>query len=356
MYRRNKESRRNFSPLNLSFLDIMSCGLGAVVLIFLLIKHNVDKKDSDIENNILKDTIALNQVSEGFNQEKNILGQNLVNNLSEINKLRTEIEKIIEETAKLRKQNNIAKSYNADLEVEIKKKKKQNTNNIVELKGKSYRNYLTGMPVKGKRIIIALDSSASMTEEKLIDIIRAKIGSNSDKINGKKWQRAIRASSWFLARLPEESSFQFLTYNDEVNYITPQKEWHSSKDIKVVSNLISSINNLIPIKGTNIENLFKEINKLNPPATDIYLITDGLPTLSNFAQKQGRCEKKNTVSTYCREIYFNRAKRNFLKNSPNTSFNSIILPMEGDNTAFFNFWNLSMSTGGVILSPSKDWP
>ena len=356
MLRRNKESRRNFSPLNLSFLDIMSCGLGAVVLIFLLIKHNVDLKDSDIENNILKDTIALNQVSEGLNNEKNILGENLINNLSEINILKTEIEKIIEETAKLKKQNNTTKSYNSDLEIEIKNKKEQSTDNIIELKGQSYRNYLTGMPVKGKRIIIALDASASMTEEKLIDIIRAKIGSDNEKINGEKWQRAIRASSWFLARLPQDSSFQFLIYNDKVSYITPKKIWHLSSDIEVISNLISSINELVPKNGTNIGNLFKEINQLNPPATDIYLITDGLPTISKNSNNNERCKRKNTVSTYCREIYFNRAKKDFLKNSPNTTFNSILLPMEGDNTAFYNFWNLSMSSGGVILSPSKDWP
>jgi len=356
MNRINKENRRSLSPLNLSFLDIMSCGLGAVVLIFLLIKHNVGLKDNDIEKNILKDTIALNQISEGFNQEKNILGQNMINNLSEVNKLRTELRKIIEETAKLRERNNISVSYNSDLETEIKKQNKTNTNNIIKVEGKSYRNYLTGMSVKGKRIIIALDSSASMTEEKLIDIIRKKIGTNNDKINGLKWQRAVRASSWLLSSLPKDSSFQFLSYNENVEYITPKKKWHSTINEQVISNLIFSISELVPKKGTNIGNLFKEINKLNPQATDIYLITDGLPTISNTSRSSDRCKKKNTVSTYCREVYFNTAKRNFLKESPNTTFNTIILPMEGDNTAFYNYWNLSMSTGGVVLSPSKDWP
>ena len=30
---------RDFNPFSLSFLDIMSCGLGAVILIFLILKH-----------------------------------------------------------------------------------------------------------------------------------------------------------------------------------------------------------------------------------------------------------------------------------------------------------------------------
>ena len=38
-------SRRKLSAFSLSFLDIMSCGFGAAVLLFLIIKHNVDTSD-----------------------------------------------------------------------------------------------------------------------------------------------------------------------------------------------------------------------------------------------------------------------------------------------------------------------
>jgi hypothetical protein len=34
---------------NLAFLDIMSCGLGAVILIFLIIKHNVNNGSIEAE-------------------------------------------------------------------------------------------------------------------------------------------------------------------------------------------------------------------------------------------------------------------------------------------------------------------
>ena len=34
--------KRQFSTFSLSFLDIMSCGLGAVALIFLIIKHETN--------------------------------------------------------------------------------------------------------------------------------------------------------------------------------------------------------------------------------------------------------------------------------------------------------------------------
>ena len=33
--------KRGFTTFNLSFLDIMSCGFGAVVLVFLIIDHSI---------------------------------------------------------------------------------------------------------------------------------------------------------------------------------------------------------------------------------------------------------------------------------------------------------------------------
>ena len=34
--------KRAFTTFNLSFLDIMSCGFGAVVLVFLIIDHSME--------------------------------------------------------------------------------------------------------------------------------------------------------------------------------------------------------------------------------------------------------------------------------------------------------------------------
>ncbi|MDP7296826.1 MAG: hypothetical protein QGF92_05170, partial [Gammaproteobacteria bacterium] len=33
---------RKLNPFNLSFLDIMSCGFGAAILLFLIVKHNAE--------------------------------------------------------------------------------------------------------------------------------------------------------------------------------------------------------------------------------------------------------------------------------------------------------------------------
>ena len=59
-----RRNRREFSAFSLSFLDIMSCGFGAVVLLFLIIKHQVDvavalpEYDLSVEVETLREQIA----------------------------------------------------------------------------------------------------------------------------------------------------------------------------------------------------------------------------------------------------------------------------------------------------------
>ena len=48
--------KREFLTFSLSFLDIMSCGLGAVALIFLIIKHetnsHIDQQHQDLRSEV----------------------------------------------------------------------------------------------------------------------------------------------------------------------------------------------------------------------------------------------------------------------------------------------------------------
>src|SRR5690606_21432782 len=56
--------RRGSSPFNLSFLDIMACGFGAVTLLFLLLKHGtVDPTDHNLhaEIDLLNEEVRLGE-------------------------------------------------------------------------------------------------------------------------------------------------------------------------------------------------------------------------------------------------------------------------------------------------------
>ena len=40
--------KREFTTFNLSFLDIMSCGFGAVILVFLIMNHGIVEQKTEL--------------------------------------------------------------------------------------------------------------------------------------------------------------------------------------------------------------------------------------------------------------------------------------------------------------------
>ena len=58
--------KRNFTTFNLSFLDIMSCGFGAVVLVFLIIDHSIEVQSKELNRDLLSEVKLLEEdVTEG---------------------------------------------------------------------------------------------------------------------------------------------------------------------------------------------------------------------------------------------------------------------------------------------------
>ena len=58
--------KRNFTTFNLSFLDIMSCGFGAVVLVFLIIDHSMEVQSKELNENLLSEVDLLEEdISDG---------------------------------------------------------------------------------------------------------------------------------------------------------------------------------------------------------------------------------------------------------------------------------------------------
>jgi hypothetical protein len=53
--------KRSFSTFNLSFLDIMSCGFGAVVLVFLIIDHSIEVESRELNVDLLSEVTLLEE-------------------------------------------------------------------------------------------------------------------------------------------------------------------------------------------------------------------------------------------------------------------------------------------------------
>src|SRR6056297_1290420 len=70
--------KRSFTAFNLSFLDIMSCGFGAVVLVFLIIDHSIEVESRELNVDLLSEVSLLEEdIREG--QENLVALRNSLN-------------------------------------------------------------------------------------------------------------------------------------------------------------------------------------------------------------------------------------------------------------------------------------
>ena len=359
-------NRRLLTPFSLSFLDIMSCGFGSVVLLFLIIKHNVD-------TNIPIPVDTRDQTSEVMLLEEEILDgkRNLAqtrNTISEIDEqlvvaqgMARRIMEKIEETRSLAEQlSETTDSVELDrLKLNIKKleeQKKQLQEEVREtgddvrrLVGEGNREYLTGLRLGGKRILILLDVSGSMLDDTIVNIIRIRNMRDGIKRNAPKWVQTLRMVDWLTARFPRDSQYQVYVFNTETRSVLPglAGKWLGVSDKAQLNSIIEALGKIVPEGGTNLERAFAAIGKLRPRPDSVYLITDGLPTQGS------RTIRGLYITGKQRLNLFDRAKNQIPGGVP---VNVILTPLEGDPEAAHAFWRLAMNTDGSFLVPSEDWP
>ncbi|MEM7079438.1 MAG: VWA domain-containing protein [Pseudomonadota bacterium] len=360
-------ARRRFNVFSLSFLDVMSCGFGAVVLIFLVINHG-SARDQEVKNEDLLAAIRMldYQVRQG---EKDLF--ELIENFDQVEKrladsdakLNSTVDIVDEEVSKLDeiKDTSLAqieslKALTADVdtrEEEIRRLQAQKAalegQQIREFRGEGDRQYLTGMKVGGRNIVIAVDTSASMLDDTIVNVLRRRNMSDERKRNAPKWRRAIRTVEWIAAQLPLDTEFQIYTFAEETSSLMPEAnmDWVRMGEGEALNEAIDALHDEIPNGGSSLVKLMLEVRKLSPIPDNVYLITDGLPT-------QGENPPRNTtISSRRRLQLYNEAVDRLPRQIP---VNVILFPMEGDYLASAAYWQLARITGGAFISPSWDWP
>ena len=359
-------NRRLLTPFSLSFLDIMSCGFGSVVLLFLIIKHNVD-------TNIPIPVDTRDQTSEVMLLEEEILDgrRNLAktrNTISELDEqlvvaqgMARRIMDKIQETRSLADQlSETTDSVELDRlklnikELEEQKKQLQEEvrdtgDDVRRLVGEGNREYLTGLRLGGKRILILLDASGSMLDDTIVNVIRIRNMRDGIKRNAPKWVQTLRTVDWLTARFPRDSEYQIYVFNTGTRSVLPGQDgkWLKVDNKAELNSVIEALGKIVPEGGTNLEKAFAAIGKLRPRPDNVYLITDGLPTQGS------RTIRGTTITGRQRLDLFARAVNQVPGNVP---VNVILAPLEGDPEAAFAFWRLAMNSNGSFLIPSEDWP
>ena len=341
--------RRNIA-LSLSFLDIMACGFGAVTLLFLILRHNatevitpdeslaaeVDLLQMDIRQATEERAVLLNSldkikldlveaqglsarvITELEEQESSI--QEDPNNMD---KLRPRLEQLEEETAQME-------------EIEF-------GDTVRRFSGDGVRQYLTGLKLGGERVLILVDGSASMLADTVVNVLRRRNMDDDQKQQSVKWQWAMRTVEWLLAQLPPSSRYQ------EATPVSPGTDgiWLDAADSLALETSVRDLSNHAPNSGTSLVNAFSVLAEFDNQPDNIFLLTDGLPTMSETAPK------KYMVTVGQRRKHFNVA---LTKITAGISVNTILFPMEGDPEAAALYWQLALDTEGAFIAPSRDWP
>lgn len=355
--------KREFSTFSLSFLDIMSCGLGAVALVFLIIKHDVndqmDQQNLDLQSEVNLLEIEVKEGDEHLVAVKNTLSaldMDLVKAEGLARRINEDITAVRDKILEVEKDDTDQqiKLLEEELKSLTEQKKaleeeQKKGNDLRLIAGQGQRQYLTGLQLGGSRIAVLLDTSASMLDDTLVNVIRRKNMSDETKRTSPKWMRAVAAVEWLTAQFPQDSYYQIYTFNTKVTAAVDNTEgqWLSVDNSEEMEEAILKLRDVVPEKGTSLERAFMSLGQLDPLPDNILLLTDGLPT-------QGLSKpRRNTITGPDRVALFESAIEALPVGVP---VNILLWPMEGDPMAASSFWKLATYTAGSFLSPSKDWP
>ena len=361
--------RRPVSAFSLSFLDIMFCGFGAVVLLVLILNHDTVRARTEIFSDLRSEVVRLEQ-KVLLGDELRVTARNslqatdkeLVITEGEAERLIQDIPELEIEIARMEKQTLANRQHvnrlSADLKNLDQEKKRLGAvaaderdegAKVRRVVGEGDRQYLTGLKVGGKRILILVDSSASMLDETIINVIRRRNMAVSHKRSAPKWKRTLATLDWLVGNLPADARFQLYAFNTRAQAALPGSDgkWLTAASSEDVEGAVGALHKTIPAGGTSLYHAFAVAKKLSPRPDNILLITDGLPT------QGGNKPKGTTVSPDERLAHLKKASRSLPKGVP---VNTILMPMEGDAWAAAAYWRLAIDTQGSFLTPARDWP
>ena len=351
--------RRIGTTFSLSFLDIMSCGLGATVLLFLIVRHNIDPVEAvstelRAETQLLQEEIRIGE--ENLVRIRNTISE-IDDALAQATGLARQIQDEIEDLQRRIEQldpnavESLAELENrlAELEVQRSLLQQAGGDRVRQFVGEGQRQYLTGIKMGGQRTLILIDSSASMLDETIVNIVRRRNQSDAIKRESPKWQQTLDIADWIITNLEPDTRFQLYSFNTEVESTVAgtTDTWLGVSDENSLDLAVEGLRQRIPENGTSLINVFSRISSLNPQPDNIFLVTDGLPTQGRLVQTGG------SVSGRERVALFNEALDELEHTTP---VNVLLLPMEGDYFAASAFWTMAVRTRGSFLTPSRDWP
>ena len=364
-------ARRRFHVFSMSFLDIISCGFGAVVLFFVIINAQVRLRADAERVDLLSESTRLEEeVLEGrkdllqLRGERDTLDERRAAAIEELRRLRERLAALLAELAeyerlgtqsqesveKLRADVDRLREMQAELEARVAEAEEGTGLRVRGFQGEGARQYLTGMQMGGDRVLILVDASASMLGRTYIDVLRFRLMDEKLKTRAPKWVQVVNSVDWITTRLEPQQRFQVYIFGVEHRSILEDTdgEWLSVADGARVGEAVEALRQFAPAGGTSLHAAMRAIRAMRPLPDNVYLLTDGLPT-----QGASPPSRVGWVDSRARERFFTRAVRDLPSGIP---VNVLFYPMDGDPAATGYYWLMASQSRGSFVSVSRDWP
>jgi len=361
--------RRRTEVFSLSFLDCICCGFGAVVLFYtiiagqsgvdrirktdalqaevnkleeevlvgmrnlVLLRNTLEKTESDTARAAARARLITDEVGEARMAAINV-GATSMAQRENINRLKADLKQLEEGARRL--EAGATQTAPAGQRVRA-------------FRGTGNRQYITGINLKGRHILVLIDRSASMMDDELDAIIKLRNQNPALRRAAPKWRQTLDIADWLSTQFPAGSRFQMMGFNTDAVSLVEGSEgrWLDPGDSKLLAQAVDTLRGMTPEGGTSLLNAYAAIRSLSPRPDQVVLVTDGLPT-------QGKDKPlRRYVNVSQRTRLFDEARRSLPNGVP---VDVILLPMQGDLPAPHRFWTLARETGGNFMMPAADWP
>ena len=339
---------RFLNPFGLAFLDVMSCGLGAAVLIFLIVDHSLAERAEAAESGELDAQLLEREVdaADARARAHRRQAKQLERELRALAGRRVAAIRAQAELQADRPEGTDAEALIRQLrEREREVAAARQSRQLLEREREARRQYTAGFRVAGRRILVLVDRSASMTDRRIAAAVRNKYLPEERRRETVKWRWTRSILEWLLAHLPADAQYQVVGYADEARPALGGG-WLQAADAETLARVRDAVRGWVPDGGTRLDRALAAARQMKPAPDAVYLLTDGLPTRGESWFKRAK------VSAAQRQEFFEEA----VAGARGPAHHVILLPLEGDPNAAGLYWRFAMRTGGQFLAPAEDWP
>lgn len=368
------------SGFGLAFLDVLCCGLGAAVLLLLIVKH---EPPSVISENLI--SLVAPQIS-AYQNKTALLEQTIENERQEVLKLEQELALIKQDWKQLDQMSSGFVNQYMTLIQEVDKQKSrqksledaleasaqvaERTVKTKEDEPRLPQGAIEGIQLNGiDRVAILFDTSTSMLHRSLVEIIRLRISTPDIKKQSKKWRQSTGVLKWSIETISKNMRYKVLTFSDKVFELDGNEvqgsliDWNRKSDgVNDILKIHSQIDQLLPAKGTDLSIALDAVSRLIPRPNKILIVTDGLPSLITKVSREElkgcpkrKSRKNNLIDGSCRLSVAIESIDSLSQRLAGVPVDVILFPLDGDRDAI-RFYSLVTSiSSGRLLTPSPDW-